>query len=1284
MHKTVLMLAMMILGSTTSAQDLQKLIDNEVAAGKKKITIPAGKYRVKPQQGVHLRLENLDDVEIDATGAELICTETTRAIEINNCTNLTLRGLTVDYDPLPFIQGKITAKADDGRWFELEVVDGYRQPGKLEAKKVEIFNPETGLLRTSTYYGTKVESVGEYKYRVTQPKAKKNAGERIGDIVVLGWKHTPGKRRIPHAVFADNCKFLRFENVTLYASNCFGFLENYCEKSTFLNCVIDRRKPELDLKPRDVKRMRSLNADGYHSKFASVGPQIIGCTARFQGDDCVNICGACHLIVESNGAVLRVLDKGGSLARQLVPGLSVELLSAEGGRLPDAQIVSVKKLGTATDKDKAFVRDLKMDERLKKGLKNVFEITLNRDADLPAGSTISAMHGQHFLIKNNTFGHNRSRGIITKSRNGKIVDNRIEGCWMPAIRVGPDLWWLESGSTENLLISGNEIKNCHDVAVTIFSLGRKGEIPADCHKNISIVNNTISGSPKPGILVTSTKDLELKNNKIDLPEKSVKRYRQVRFKNPGDKVILECSAKKTSPKTEVSPTKGLSIVPAPQQVKQLETAPFELRASTEISYGTKEAKGPAELLALSLRKATGFALPVKQSSVSENQIVYRSKSDLGKEAYQLNVNSARVEIVASKSGGFIYGGNTLLQLLPAEVFKKETTKSIKWLVPAVKIKDKPEYAWRGMMLDVSRYFFTKDFILKYLDIMAMHKMNVFHWHLIDDSGWRLEIKKYPKLTTIGGFRGEGKKRYGGFYTQDEIREVVKYAADRNITIVPEIEIPAHTHPALVAYPHLGCTGEQFKPQTRQTISSEIYCAGKDTTWKFLTDVMDEVCELFPSPWIHVGGDEARYGRWEKCPHCQAKIKKEGLKDAHELQGWLTVKMEAYLAKKGKRIIGWDEVLATGVTKQTGIMQWRNNNTASKSVEADHPVVRAHNRHAYFDTPESFHKDEPRAANWIPPISLQKSYEWDLVPEGVKEEDKKYVLGVNGCVWCNILFVCTYDEKDKRPPISDQPGEGTTRSEQYVEYLSLPRMAALAEVSWTRKPLRNYEDFSARMKRMYVRYSNVNFTYRLPMPTISSKRNENGTWSVTSTIPAEGATVHYTTDGSEPNADSPQLQAGTVVKDLKKLRYRTVAADGKTMSLAHYNEVPIPEKFKNHGLLLGDWKPLEVRSKSKSSKTIEFDATGKITGNGVYEITFERTVGSTRLNLQGVEVLKDEIDPVDKDIHKGFTATRRTPAEKNVYTITVSNYETGASFTVKAKVHTRGDYSKGLVFIRKVK
>lgn len=719
-----------------------------------------------------------------------------------------------------------------------------------------------------------------------------------------------------------------------------------------------------------------------------------------------------------------------------------------------------------------------------------------------------------------------------------------------------------------------------------------------------------------------------------------------------------------------------SVIPRPVKMETGTKAPsITLTAGSSILYNQAGLKETAEIFGQQIEAITGYKLSVKQSERPRpNSIFLEQVSDLGFEAklqnqaYTLDTLGKYAHIRATAPAGIFYGTVSFAQLLPVPT---ETNPVNEWTVAPVMIEDAPQFPWRGVMLDVARYFFNKDYVLRYLDMMAMHKMNVFHWHLIDDCGWRIEIKKYPKLTEIGGQRGEGRYFHQGYYTQEEIKEIVAYAAARNISVVPEIEVPAHTQSALAAYPHLGCFNRQFTVPDRHSISPEIYCAGRESTYDFLEDVMDEVAALFPAPFIHIGGDEAKYARWKECPECQKRIQDSGLKDEKALQGWMTDRIAKYVkSKHNKTLIGWAEVLEAGVSPETGIMAWHRPHHVAEGAKNGHIVVNSLTRHTYFDTPESKLPGEPPCATWTPPVSLEKAYDWHPVPDGLTESEAANILGPNACVWTDRFL-------HNRDVLHDRPGEGTTRSWDYLDYLSLPRFAALAEVGWTPRELRDYADFTERMKVQYRRYQNRDYNFRVPTPLLTTKRDAKRNLIASAESPVAGATVHYTTDGSEPTGSSPLFDSELTLDRKAELKVATfISDDFHSLTYTHIDE---SNKFAKWGEVFGEWKAGKVAARTPREE--RFDATGLIDSNGTYEITFIYTGGSIGLQIEGVRVFRNDTVLMGEDIHSGFTGGG---SRNNTYRIKIDGYETGASFIVKAQMcGDTGDNSNGVVCIKKV-
>jgi hexosaminidase len=487
----------------------------------------------------------------------------------------------------------------------------------------------------------------------------------------------------------------------------------------------------------------------------------------------------------------------------------------------------------------------------------------------------------------------------------------------------------------------------------------------------------------------------------------------------------------------------LPVIPKPNFISE-KKGNFKLSEQTVI-----ESNIPfeAEYLRDAIKKQYGLNLRIvvhapRESSAIKIALLY-ADTIVKEGKNNVTVTEKEVVISALNRPGIFYGVQTLIQLISFE--KSKGTE-----IPCVNIDDSPFYQWRGMHLDVCRHFFTKEEVKKYIDYLALYKFNVFHWHLTEDQGWRIEIKKYPKLTETGAWRkgsqiGAYKDqkfdtlRYGGFYSQEDIKEIVSYATKRHVTIVPEIEMPGHSLAALAAYPQFSCTGGPFEVAKGWGVFDDVYCS-KEETFKFLQDVLDEVCVLFPGKYIHIGGDECPKTRWKNCPHCQALIKKENLKDEHGLQSYFITRIEKYLNTKGKQIIGWDEILEGGLAPNAAVMSWRGTDGGIAAAKQKHFVVMSPGRPCYFDHYQS--KDiskEPLAIGGFNP--LDSVYAYNPTPQELSEDEQKYILGAQGNVWTE--YIATFKQ---------------------VEYMSLPRMCALAEVLWTTSKNKNYADFILRLQK----------------------------------------------------------------------------------------------------------------------------------------------------------------------------------------------------------------------------
>lgn len=499
--------------------DLNAYINDKLDAGEKYIVVPPGRYRVPEMNNSHLNFTGRDDVTIVADGVEMICTETVQAIQIVSCNNFKLQGLSVDYDPLPFTQGRIVELSSNKRTLTLDLIDGYSST--LTGDKVEIFDPNTGELVTNTYYGATYTVDEETRQVIITKPSNYNAAdskEEVGDIVVLGSR---SDKSIPHAILPSACTNLVLENVTLYAGPTFGFFETNCSGSKYINCSVDRRPLETDIRERGVRRMRSNNADGFHSKFARVGPSYVGCISRYNGDDGIAINGDYHVVTAAIGNKLTVVPKGGGPLR-LDIGDSVELVTYTGKRLPNANVIAIESGPALTAQEKGFLQNTTFYAEAADTYKArfVYYVTIDRSINMQRGSLLAAANriGNSFEVRDCIMGPNRSRGILIKSSNGIITGNTLKDNWGQAIKLAPEYVWLESGSGSNITVSNNVISGCHDVSIAVYARGGNGQVaPIGAHENIQITGNSIAGSTNPAIAITSTRNFTLEKNTITSP-----------------------------------------------------------------------------------------------------------------------------------------------------------------------------------------------------------------------------------------------------------------------------------------------------------------------------------------------------------------------------------------------------------------------------------------------------------------------------------------------------------------------------------------------------------------------------------------------------------------------------------------------------------------------------------------------------------------------------------------------------------------------------------------------
>ena len=570
------------------------------------------------------------------------------------------------------------------------------------------------------------------------------------------------------------------------------------------------------------------------------------------------------------------------------------------------------------------------------------------------------------------------------------------------------------------------------------------------------------------------------------------------------------------------------VVPMPLEINTTQQASFLLKSGVTVYYpaGNEKMQRNAEFLASYVKAQTGIELQVQAGEGGKGGIVLQlGLANDNPEAYQLKVDANQVVISSPSEAGVFYGIQTLRKAV-------DVAEGSNVELPAVEIKDQPRFGYRGMMLDVGRHFFSIDEIKTYIDMMALHNINRFHWHLSEDQGWRIEIKKYPKLTEIGSMRKEtvighnsGKydgKPYGGFYTQEQAQEIVAYAAERYITVIPEIDLPGHMQAALAAYPELGCTGGPYEVWTQWGVSDNVLCAGNDQTIQFIKDVLAEIVEIFPSEYIHVGGDECPKVKWSTCPKCQARITALGLKSDNKhtkeerLQSYVIHEAEEFLNSKGRKMIGWDETLEGGLAPNATVMSWRGEAGGIEAAKQHHDVVMTPNTYLYFDYYQSKDTEtEPMAIGGYLPI--ERVYSYEPMPKSLSPEEQKYIVGVQANLWTEYI------------PDFKQ-----------VQYMVLPRMAALSESQWCAPEKKNYEAFLQRVSRLVNIYAKNGWNYATHIFDVMldlKPNTETGTLdAVARTI--DNAPIYYTLDGSEPTTASEKYT--DVIKIDKPCTLRTVA------------------------------------------------------------------------------------------------------------------------------------------------
>lgn len=606
----------------------------------------------------------------------------------------------------------------------------------------------------------------------------------------------------------------------------------------------------------------------------------------------------------------------------------------------------------------------------------------------------------------------------------------------------------------------------------------------------------------------------------------------------------------------------LNLIPQPAMLAK-QKGTFALGASTPIFYADEPTRNLAIYAAELFQQGSGLVFEPVHGDTQQApsgivlQLLEAFDQELAQEGYLLDIQQEGVVLRANTPAGLFYGIQSLRLLLLSNTSGQ---------LEAVSIRDYPRFGYRGLHLDVSRHFMPVAFIYKMLDQMAMHKLNVFHWHLIDDQGWRLQIRKYPKLTEVGAWRvdrsdlhwndrplmpGATEAHYGGYYTQDEVRAIVAYAQKLNITVMPEIELPAHVMSALAAYPELSCTGENLGVPTGGVWPiTHIYCAGQESTFHFLEDVLREVMELFPSSLIHIGGDEADKTNWKACPRCQERIRAEGLQDEHELQSYFIRRIEKFLSSHGRTLVGWDEILEGGLAPGAVVMSWRGEKGGIEAAQMGHKVIMTPDSHVYFDHYQGEPSLEPLAIGGFSP--LKKVYHYEPIPAVLSPEQALLVMGAQANVWTEYM------------PTTAQ-----------VEYMVFPRLAALSEVLWSPAALRDWADFCRRMEDQYLRYDKLDIGYALSAFQVSDKaRVLPGSKTLEITLDAQihQPQIVFTLDGSDPQADSEVYQRPVLLRRSAVLKAAVRVGD-RVMDQVTMREYDLHKAF---GARVRQENPVSVR------------------------------------------------------------------------------------------------------------
>lgn len=588
----------------------------------------------------------------------------------------------------------------------------------------------------------------------------------------------------------------------------------------------------------------------------------------------------------------------------------------------------------------------------------------------------------------------------------------------------------------------------------------------------------------------------------------------------------------------------IAIIPEPQSLERTDGF-FEFDSQTVFVTTDEPQENAIHLLNEKFEKAAGFSLQKSEKNTEKNAIIFLKDETLAPEAYFLDISSDKITVKASDFQGYLYAVQSLRLLLPKEIENRQKT-NMRWTVPALKINDQPQFAWRGLMLDVVRHFFEKEYIYKTIDAMSLLKMNVLHLHLVDDQGWRIEIKKYPKLTEVGAWRVDQEDKhwdardvndpnekgtYGGFYTQDDIRDIVAYAHLRGIEVMPEIEMPAHVMSALASYPELSCHQKPIGvPSGGVWPITDIYCAGNEQTFTFLEDVLTEVMTLFPSKFIHIGGDEATKTEWKKCPKCQKRMKEHGLKDEHALQTYFINRIEKFLDANGRRLVGWDEIVEDNLSQNAVAMSWRGHEGGVKASKLGNDVIMTPGEYCYLDQYQGNPDIEPITIGGN--NLLSKIYTFSPYTDEMDEAQRKHILGGEGTLFSEYVT-----------------------TESHSQYMIFPRLFALSEAMWTDEKLRNWEDFVRRTEQLFERFDLMGINYAKSMYQVqfSEKVTADGNVEIHISSEYPNADIRYVFGNEDINSQARKYTEPIIISNTEKIS-AAVFKNGKPFGHVSENTV----------------------------------------------------------------------------------------------------------------------------------